>query len=143
FDDGHSVRLAGGDACVPIWTSHMNRIEGMVPDVSWRKPDDVVERQIDPASGMLATPYCPRTREEVFVAGTEPASVCSLHAGSGEPTPFLTGAYEPSRGAEEQRVAAGMQQPPATSTADPRQPPPARRDKNAIQRLLRRIFGQR
>jgi penicillin-binding protein 1B len=20
FDDGHSVRLAGGDACVPIWT---------------------------------------------------------------------------------------------------------------------------
>src|SRR5207253_10599347 len=21
FDDGHSVRLAGGDACVPIWTS--------------------------------------------------------------------------------------------------------------------------
>src|SRR6266852_3797157 len=35
FDDGHSVRLAGGDACVPIWTTHMNRIVGMVPDVDW------------------------------------------------------------------------------------------------------------
>src|SRR5215212_6488505 len=81
FDDGHSVRLAGGDACVPIWTSHMNRISGLIPDVDWRRPDDVVEREIDPLSGMLATPYCPDTRGEIFVAGTEPQSVCPLHAG--------------------------------------------------------------
>src|SRR6185369_3886238 len=32
FDDGHSVRLSGGDACVPIWTTYMNRVAGLVPD---------------------------------------------------------------------------------------------------------------
>src|SRR5260221_5024517 len=89
FDDGHSVRLAGGDACVPIWTSHMNRIVGMIPDVDWKRPDDVVERTIDPASGMLATPYCPETKNEIFVVGTEPTQVCPLHAGSGETSPLL------------------------------------------------------
>jgi hypothetical protein len=38
---------AGGDACVPIWTAHMNRVAGLVPDLEWRRPDDVVDRQID------------------------------------------------------------------------------------------------
>jgi penicillin-binding protein 1B len=88
FDDGHSTRLAGGEACLPIWTKHMNRIDGLVADVDWKRPEDVTEREIDPLSGMLATPYCPATRTEVYVAGTEPRSVCSIHAGSGEPSPF-------------------------------------------------------
>src|SRR5437016_10954155 len=48
FDDGHSVRLTGSDACIPIWTSHMNRIDGLVADVDWKKPDDVIGRAIDP-----------------------------------------------------------------------------------------------
>src|SRR6266550_355075 len=88
FDDGHSIRLAGGDACVPIWTAHMNRISGMVPDVDWKRPDDVITREVDPESGMLATPYCPQTKGEIFVAGTEPAVLCPLHAGSGELSPL-------------------------------------------------------
>jgi penicillin-binding protein 1B len=88
YDDGHSTRLAGGDACVPIWTRHMNRIDGMISDVDWKRPEDVTEREIDTLSGMLATPYCSQTRSEVFVAGTEPQAVCPLHAGSGEPSPF-------------------------------------------------------
>jgi penicillin-binding protein 1B len=100
FDDGHSVRLGGGDACVPIWTAHMNRIVGTVPDVDWRRPDDVVERQVDPESGMLATPYCPTSRSEIFAAGTEPASVCPLHAGSGEGLPFVDNEEPPYPRAE-------------------------------------------
>src|SRR5206468_1790067 len=51
FDDGHSVHLAGGDACVPIWTAHMNRIVGLAPDVDWKRPDDVISREVDPESG--------------------------------------------------------------------------------------------
>src|SRR5438132_5977682 len=88
FDDGHSVRLAGSDACLPIWASHMNRIGGLIPDVDWKRPDDVINREIDPESGMLATPYCPPSKSEIFVAGTEPTSLCPVHAGSGEPGPF-------------------------------------------------------
>ncbi|HEX9986208.1 MAG TPA: PBP1A family penicillin-binding protein, partial [Thermoanaerobaculia bacterium] len=136
FDDGKSTRLAGGDACVPIWTSHMNRISGLIPDVDWRRPEDVVEREIDPYSGMLATPYCPTTRSEIFVTGTEPPSVCPLHAGSGERSPWWR---------DDQPQVAGSEMP---SPGD--EPPPAavqqeqqkkKRDENAVKRLLRRIFG--
>src|SRR5439155_15762662 len=111
FDDGHSVRLAGGDACVPIWTAHMNRIAGLVPDVDWKRPDDVVTREIDPESGMLATPYCPHVRNEIFVAGSEPISVCPLHAGSGETPPpsWRDNPFPPS--VSDERPAIGEERP--------------------------------
>ncbi|HEV7764114.1 MAG TPA: PBP1A family penicillin-binding protein [Thermoanaerobaculia bacterium] len=135
FDDGHSTRLAGGDACLPIWTRHMNRIDGLVADVDWKRPDDVTEREIDPESGMLATPYCPVTRTETYVAGTEPQSVCPIHAGSGDPTPFLP---EPSifDDTQQQRVDSVEMQRRAEE-----QGKKAREKENGVKRLLRRIFG--
>src|SRR6266550_7051666 len=140
FDDGHSIRLAGGDACVPIWTAHMNRIVGLVPDVDWKRPEDVVDREIDPQSGMLATPFCPQTRNEIFVAGTEPTSVCPLHAGSGEPIPFWR--EDAMQQMNTERAEGAM---PGTETPQAqRQPTPAeqrRRTERGIRGLLRRIFG--
>ena len=137
FDDGKSVRLAGGDACVPIWTRHMNRIDGLVADVDWRRPDDVTEREIDPQSGYLATPYCPETRSEVYVEGTAPASVCPLHAGSGEPSPDW---YEPPMAGAEPVPG----QPADPAEARRRAEEDRRRSQqreNSIRKLLRRIFG--
>ena len=136
FDDGHSVRLAGGDACVPIWTQHMNRIAGMVPDVDWKRPEDVVEREVDPQSGMLATPYCPQTKSEIFVEGTEPASVCPLHAGSGD--------YFGNVPSMADRLPEGLTAPDVPGPGQPQQAPtPAQKDKRerGIRRLLRAIFG--
>jgi penicillin-binding protein 1B len=138
FDDNHSVRLAGGDACVPIWTQHMNRIAGMVPDVEWKRPDDVVERQIDPQSGMLATPYCPQTKSEIFVQGTEPTSVCPLHAGSGELSPFWRNGEVPSQTQAEQETPPG--EAPAATPQQQQQREQQRRDRT-IRGILRRIFG--
>ncbi len=140
FDDGHSVRLAGGDACVPIWTAHMNRIAGLVPDVDWKRPDDVITREIDPASGMLATPYCPTTRREIFVSGTEPASVCPLHAGSGEPSPLWREGSIPSIPVVEGMPPSSDEQQPS---ADDRKEQEHRRKERekGIRRLLRIIFG--
>jgi len=132
FDDAHSVRLAGGDACVPIWTAHMNRISGLVPDVEWKRPDDVLTRSIDPESGMLATPWCPQEKREIFVAGTEPTSLCPLHSGSGEPSPFWRDS-EPSdlEGA-----------PTTTGEIDQKRPEQQKKDRDrGIRRLLRVIFG--
>lgn len=146
FDDGKSVRLAGGDACVPIWTTHMNRIAGMIPDVAWRRPDDVIERDIDPESGYLATPYCPRPRSEVFVAGTEPTSICPLHGGGGEPSLLL----DDNEILREQRSAVNGV-PPETTAPSAQQPQPAtpqqqqqqkEKRERGIRRLLRSIFGK-
>jgi hypothetical protein len=37
---------------------------------------------------MLATPFCPQTKGEIFVSGTEPMVMCPLHSGGGEPSPY-------------------------------------------------------
>jgi len=137
YDDGHSVRLAGGDACIPIWTRHMNRIDGLIADVDWRRPEDVTEREIDPESGMLATPYCPRSRTEVYVAGTEPESVCPLHAGSGEPSPFWP---DPDVFGDDRHDApAPMPEDIQRRAAEEKRR--AKQRENSIKKLLRRIFG--
>ncbi len=131
FDDGRSTRMAGGDACVPIWTSHMNRISGLVADVDWKRPDDVISREIDPESGMLAGPWCPESRGEIFVAGTEPTAVCPLHAG-GDTTLF------PGDTDEQGDPVAENGQP------DERRAEQRRREKDresGIRKLLRSIFG--
>jgi len=136
FDDGHSVRLAGGDACVPIWARHMNRIDGLIPDVDWRRPEDVTEREIDPLSGMLATPYCPSTRNEIYVAGTEPESVCPVHAGSGEPSPFWPEPLITDR--QGQAFPNAVEETLRRAEADRRR---AREKESSIRKLLRKIFG--
>jgi penicillin-binding protein 1B len=136
FDDGHSVRLAGGDACIPIWTMHMNRISGLIPDVDWKEPEDVIGREIDPESGLLATPYCPTVRSEIFVGGTEPMSVCPLHAGSGEPSPFWRDSGIPSI---EDRPPHGADQPQEPGQRERREK--QRERDRGIRRLLRIIFG--
>jgi penicillin-binding protein 1B len=134
FDDGRSLRLGGGDACVPIFTSHMNRIGGLIPDVDWKRPEDVLVREVDPLSGLLATPFCPATRREVFVAGTEPTSVCPLHAGGGEPGPFFRD--------DELPPDVRGEGPPLE---EPRKAEELRKERekreNGIRRLLRAIFG--
>jgi penicillin-binding protein 1B len=137
FDDGKSVRLAGGDACVPIWTSHMNRISGMIPDVDWRRPDDVAAREIDPESGMLGTSYCPQTRNEVYVAGTEPTSVCPLHGGGGEPSLLL----DDDELLADQRAAQAEEQQPAQAQTPAQQKQEKERRERGIRKLLRAIFG--
>jgi len=42
-------------------------------------PPGMVQVEIDPESGALATPHCPRTQTEYFLQGTEPAAYCPLH----------------------------------------------------------------
>jgi penicillin-binding protein 1B len=135
FDDGHSTRLAGGDACLPIWTRHMNRIDGLVADVDWKRPDDVTNREIDPESGMLATPYCPATRSETYVSGTEPQSVCPLHAGSGDPSPYTP---DPSIFGDDSQ---GQIDPGEVLRRAEEQRRKAREKENSVRKLLRRIFG--
>ncbi|MDP9360773.1 MAG: PBP1A family penicillin-binding protein [Acidobacteriota bacterium] len=134
FDDGHSVRLAGGDACVPIWTTNMNRIGGLIPDIDWKRPEDVIDRQIDPQSGMLATSYCPQTKDEIFVAGTEPVLVCPLHAGSGEPSPFWRDNTEPAQREAQQNPASYPQPNPAPQQQQ-------KQKEHGLRKLLRAIFG--
>jgi penicillin-binding protein 1B len=140
FDDGHNVGLAGGEAAMPIWAGYMRRVVGMIPDTGFRKPAEVVDRQIDPESGLLATPSCPQAAEEIYVAGTEPTAVCNLH-GTGYDRGFPDLRSDEPWGSEPDELPpqAGQDR---SQAGDRRQPEvrDAKREKR-IKRILRMIFG--
>ena len=47
-------------------------------------PPDIVTRQVDVTTNMLATPYCPSTvvANEFFIPGTDPMLQCDVHNSS-------------------------------------------------------------
>ncbi len=84
FDDDRDIDLTGAQTSAPIWAEFMKRAV-QLPQYrntqQFTPPAGVVEAMIDPQSGQLATPSCPKTQEEYFVAGTEPTQYCQLHGG--------------------------------------------------------------
>jgi membrane carboxypeptidase/penicillin-binding protein len=81
--------LAGGSTAAPIWADFMLRATAMpayreVQDFD--KPEGVDSIIIDSDTLQVATPSCPVTREEVYLAGSEPTQLCELHGGHGPAT---------------------------------------------------------
>ena len=80
LDDNTPVGLSGTQAALPIWTSFMLRAMAGRPNASFATPDGISFLEIDRDTGKLATFACPRIFREAFIAGTEPAEICHLHA---------------------------------------------------------------
>ncbi len=84
FDDNRDLKLAGADSALPIWTEFMKRAH-QHPEYRnvqyFPAPSGIVTAQIDPETGELAAPGCPKVRSEVFIAGTQPDRICHLHGG--------------------------------------------------------------
>jgi penicillin-binding protein 1B len=79
FDDNQPVGLSGSQAALPIWTQFMMRALAGHASVPFDAPDGVTFVDIDPDTGLLAGPGCPRVFREAFLAGTEPVRSCDLH----------------------------------------------------------------
>jgi penicillin-binding protein 1B len=79
FDDNQPVGLSGSQAALPIWTQFMMRALGGRASIPFDVPPGIAFVDIDPDTGKLATPNCPRVFREAFLAGTEPLQVCPLH----------------------------------------------------------------
>jgi penicillin-binding protein 1B len=82
FDDNRDLDLEGARSALPIWTEFMKRAlqyHAYRNAQPFEAPDGIVSVQIDPESGMLATPYCPTTISEVYISGTQPVTACPLH----------------------------------------------------------------
>jgi 1A family penicillin-binding protein len=73
--------FTGGAVAAPIWGKFMRKAEASKPVVDFPRPDTVVSVSIDPATGYLATPDCPKKRDEFYIAGTEPTEYCPKHGG--------------------------------------------------------------
>jgi penicillin-binding protein 1B len=79
FDGNQPVGLSGSQAALPIWAEFMNRALAGTPSVPFEAPDGITFVEIDPDTGKVAVPGCPRVIREAFVAGTEPLQACELH----------------------------------------------------------------
>jgi penicillin-binding protein 1B len=79
FDDNQPVGLSGARAALPIWSQFMTRALAGTVNVPFDAPEGISYVNIDPETGKLAAPGCPRVLREVFIAGTEPSQACELH----------------------------------------------------------------
>jgi penicillin-binding protein 1B len=79
FDDNQPVGLSGSQAALPIWTAFMKRALAGHGDAAFAVPDGISFVDIDPDTGQLAGPTCPRVFREAFLAGTEPVQACERH----------------------------------------------------------------
>ena len=99
----------GGVLAAPAWTAFMKEVYRRKPaPPDWPRPDGIVLRDIDPATGLLAGPGCRGVVQEFFIAGTDPTQTCS-------PT-----AYSPSFDSTGTRIDTSFGFPPVGS------PPPRR-----------------
>jgi 1A family penicillin-binding protein len=65
-------RISGVDGAGPIWHDFIELSLMGRPAQAFQRPPGIVEREICSLSGLLPTSYCPHTRRELYVAGTEP-----------------------------------------------------------------------
>ena len=93
----HPTGLSGSKAAVPIWVDFMKGAQAGANGLKLGAPAaNIVFVKIDKGTGLLATPNCPATIDEAFIAGTEPQELCSWHGGAAAPDPYAPAYPAPS-----------------------------------------------
>jgi membrane peptidoglycan carboxypeptidase len=94
-DDAKPVGLGGSLAALPIWSRFVRTVSARYAVRDFAVPANVVWFDVDPSTGLLATPSCPARRRAPFLRGISPTRLCDQHA----PAPAPPRAAErPSRG---------------------------------------------
>jgi penicillin-binding protein 1B len=139
FDDNRELDLEGAHSAAPIWAEFMKRA---LDNREYRDakpfgaPAGIVSVTIDAESGMLAAPGCPKTRTEVYIAGTEPVLICTLHGGRGGMT--TVSGWDTAPPSAKAPPARGV--PTVTGSEGDGQAPPDRDP--AARRAARQAAGQ-
>jgi membrane carboxypeptidase/penicillin-binding protein len=76
FDTPRGLGIPSSVGALPIWRSFIEGATGGVVRGAFPKPPIIEEAAIEPGTGALALNGCPESREEFFLAGTLPTSVC-------------------------------------------------------------------
>lgn len=81
FDEPQSIGLSGAQAALPAWVDFMTDAERQPLLGFGDPPPGITMVTIDPSTGGIATPACPRQAALPFLTGTEPTRTCPLHGG--------------------------------------------------------------
>jgi penicillin-binding protein 1B len=133
FDQPRDTGLTGAQAALPAWARFMTEVEPATAH-DFPEPIGIEMANIDPFTGGLATPGCPRAISLPFLIGTAPTQMCPLHGGgmyASAPTAPVSVSAEASPA-----VAAPVAQPVAT-------PSPSSSDVfGALGRFVDSLFGR-
>ena len=77
-DQNQRLSGGGGQLAAPIWTKFAQQIHQDLPVRDFPIPTGIITIDICQETGLLATPFCPRTTEH-FVVGTAPNTYCLTH----------------------------------------------------------------
>jgi penicillin-binding protein 1B len=80
FDQPQSIGMTGAQAALPAWADFMSSVAPDDPQ-DFAEPSGIQMATIDPTTGGLATPQCPRAIALPFLLGTAPTQQCPLHGG--------------------------------------------------------------
>ncbi len=72
------VKVSGVSGAGPIWNEFMRTILKGQTEISFERPDGLLESEVCTASGLVPTPACPSRKRELFIAGTEPTQSDSM-----------------------------------------------------------------
>ncbi len=72
--------ITGAVGALPIWTDIMKAATAGDRPASFEIPEGVVSREVCDETGLPATPSCPTTHPELFLAGKVPTETCYLHS---------------------------------------------------------------
>ncbi len=75
-------KATGAALALPIWSIFMKKAnkELQIPDsLDFEEPEGIARVNICIETGKLATKYCPKKREEIYIEGKEPKEKCTLH----------------------------------------------------------------
>ena len=78
-DNKPMERVSGVTGAGPIWHDFMQEALKGQPARDFARPAGLLDLDVCATSGLLPTPYCPYTKREVFVAGTEPTQPDNLY----------------------------------------------------------------
>jgi penicillin-binding protein 1B len=153
FDDNRDLGLSGSASAAPLWAEFMKRATAL-PQYKMTEdfdpPPGVIAEKIDPQTGQLATPACPQSVEEYFVAGSEPTEMCEVHGEhlASSPSNWLSHLFGKGNNPPPPPAAAMNQpgQPPKPGAkpavpGDAGTPAPANPDAEKKKGLLDKIFG--
>jgi len=156
FDDNHDLGLQGGATAAPMWADFMLRATSLpgYRDVrDFEKPEGVDSILIDSDTLQVATPNCPLTREEVYVAGSQPTQLCEVHGGHGPATAvgsFLShifgGGSPPPQPVANQGIVPGQEPNAVLRPGDPasgESDKASDKKKGPLQKIFGGIFGNK
>jgi penicillin-binding protein 1B len=81
FDDNTDINMKASEVALPLWADFVKAALEVRPELggdNFTRPSGIIEVEIDPTTGLRATPVCTERRTELFIAGTEPVADC-LH----------------------------------------------------------------